>query len=284
MTRAQSLSVLLAALLTVPLVHGQVKESAIEKHVANLRSVPTDQRPDTIIKIAQENAMLPAGLPKVQEADSLAHLATEADPSQEAVAVAAQVLATSLRQNPLTADGDQVPEPYMELAKITRYEGVSVTFTFDSPLYIKANQILAANEADIQKPDFTLEDLHNKKVTLSDLRGNIVLVNFWATSCPLCRNEMSTLAAIYSRFGEDGIVILSITDEDASKVDLFVSPWGYRPPVLIDSDDAVHKMFHVESVPCTFVFDSNGKLVAEAMDERTQRQFMAMIAKAVPRR
>jgi len=282
MTRAQSLSLLLAALLGAPLVRGQVKESAIEKHIANLRAVPTDQRPDTIIKIAQEIATLPAGLPKLQDADSLAHLATEADPSQEAVAAAAQVLATSLRQNPPAVDGDQVPEPYMELAKITRYEGVNVTF--DSPLYEKANQILAADEADIQKPDFTLEDLHKKKFTLSDLRGNIVLVNFWSTSCALCRLEMSTLDAIYSRFGEDGIVILSITDEDASKVDLLVSPWGYRPPVLIDSNGAVHRMFHVESLPCTFVFDRDGKLAAEAMDERTQSQFMAMIGKAVLRK
>lgn len=282
MNRAQSLCFLLVIVLAPPLVHGQVKESAIEKHLASLRSMPTNDRPDTIIKIAQEITTLPAGLPKLQDADSLAHLATAADPSQEAVAAAAQILATSLRQNPLAASGDEVPEPYMELAKITRYEGVSVIY--DSPLYAKALQILAANEADIQRPDFTLEDLHKKKITLSDLRGNIVLVNFWATSCSVCRAEMSNLDAIYSRFGEDGIVVLSIADEDPLKVDLIISPWGYHPTVLTDPGGAVHKMFHVESVPCTFVFDSNGKLVAEAMDARTQRQFMAMIAKAMPRK
>lgn len=281
MPRFQFLCLLLALLPAAPLVRGQVKESAIEKHIAGLRALPTDDRPDTIIKAAQEIATLPPGLPKLQDADSLAHLATEADPSQEAVAAAAQVLATSLRQSPLAASGDDVPEPYMELAKITRYEGVSVIF--DSPLYTKANQILAANEADIQKPDFTLEDLHNKKISLSDLRGNIVLINFWATSCSLCRTEMSNLDAIYSRFGEDGIVVLSITDEDPLKVNLIISPWGYHPTVLIDPGGAVRKMFHVDSVPCTFVFDSSGKLAAEAMDERTQRQFMAMIAKAVHR-
>jgi thiol-disulfide isomerase/thioredoxin len=277
MTRAQSLSALLAALLAAPLLHSQVKESVIEKQIANLRSVPTGQRPEATIKIAQDISTLPPGLPKVKYADSLAHLSTEGDPGPQALAAVAGILAASLRENPLPAKGDQPPEPYMELAKFARYEGVNVTL--DSPLYAKANEMLAANEADIQKADFTLKDLRNKKVTLSSLHGKIVMVNFWATWCPPCRIEMPYLDAIYTRFGQQ-VVVLSITDEDAFKVNSLVSQWGYHPPILLDTGSNVHKMFHVTSIPETFVFDGNGKLVAEAMDERTPDQFLAMLAKA----
>ncbi len=278
MTRAQIFYSALAALFAAPLLHSQVKESDIENQIRNLRSVPSEQRPAATIKIAQDISTLPPGLSRLKYADSLAHLSTEGDAGPQALAAVAGILAASLRENPLTPKGDQVPEPYIELAMFARYEGVNVTL--DSPLYTKANSILAANEADIQKADFTLKDLHNKKFTLSALRGKIVMVNFWATWCPPCRLEMPSLDAIYTHFARQGVVVLSITDEEAFKVNSLISQWGYHPPVLLDTGDAVHKMFHVEGIPCTFVFDRDGKLVAEAMDERTQRQFLAMLAKA----
>jgi len=278
MFSVRALSAVFATLLVTPLLHGQVKESDIQKQIQNLRSVPTEQRPAATIKIAQDIGTLPPGLNKLKFADSLAHLSTEGDAGPQALAAVAGVLAASLRENPLTAKGDQVPEPYLELAKFARYEGVNVTF--DGPLYVKANQMLAANEADVQKADFTLKDLHNKKIKLSDLRGKIVLVNFWATWCPPCRLEMPYLDAIYTKFGPQGVVVLSITDEDPFKVNSLIGQWNYHPPVLFDTGSAVHKMFHVEGIPCTFVFDRDGKLVAEAMDERTVNQFLAMLAKA----
>ena len=71
--------------------------------------------------------------------------------------------------------------PGMTFARLVRYEGVTITLT--DPLYVKAGQILAANDADVAKADFTLND-HEKPVTLSALKGKIVLVNFWATWCP----------------------------------------------------------------------------------------------------
>jgi len=278
LSRVYVLSAVFATLLIAPLLHGQAKESDVQKEIQNLRSVPAGQRPAATIKIAQDIGTLPPGLNKLKDADSLAHLSTEGDPGPQALAAVAGVLATSLRENPLTAKGSQVPEPYLELAKFARYEGVDVTF--DSPLYTRANQILAENEADVQKADFTLKDLHNKKIKLSDLRGKIVLVNFWATWCPPCRLEMPYLDAIYTKFGPQGVVVLSITDEDSFKIAPLISQWSYHPPILFDTGGAVHKMFHVEGIPCTYVFDRDGKLVAEAMDERTPNQFLAMLAKA----
>ena len=131
----------------------------------------------------------------------------------------------------------------------------------------------------MEKADFTLKDLHGKKYTLSELRGKIVMVNFWATWCGPCRLEMPELDTLYTHFQSQGLVVLSITDEDPFKVNSFIAPNGYHPPVLIDSKGEVHKQFHIEGIPRTFVINRDGKLVAEAIDQRTMRQFLVMLSK-----
>jgi peroxiredoxin len=241
--------------------------------------VPDAQRPAATIKIAMDIRTLPAGLPKLKLANGLCSLATEGDPGKEALDAVAETLAEALKENPIPAKSPDAPpaSPYMELAKLIRYEHVSATL--DDPQMAKADALLAANDADIQKADFTLKDLKGKKVTLSDLRGKIVLVNFWATWCPPCRKEMPDLDVIYTHFQSQGLVILSITDEEMFKVGRFLGD-SYHPPVLLDPEHKAAKAFHIDAIPRSFVFDREGKLVAESIDMRTQHQFLMMLAKA----
>jgi peroxiredoxin len=267
-----------AVLLVAPLLHAQVKESAIIKGLDNLRSVPSAQRPAATVRLAADIRTLPAGMAKVKYADGLAHLVTEGDQGAEALQAVADTLAKSLAETPVPAKGDQPPMPYLDLAKLVRYE--HVTATLNDPIYAKAAQTLVNNEAEVEKADFTLKDLHGKKVTLSELHGKIILVNFWATWCGPCRLEMPDLDIIYTHFESQGLVILSITDEDAFKVASVVDPMGYHPPVLLDPGGKVHKQFHISGIPSTFVFNREGKLVAEGLDQRTQRQFFQMLAAA----
>jgi peroxiredoxin len=166
----------------------------------------------------------------------------------------------------------------MELAKLARYE--QITTSLKDPLLARADQILAAYEADVEKADFTLKDLDAKKVTLSVLRGKIVLVNFWATWCPPCRKEMADLDLMHSQYQSQGLVILSITNENPFMVGTVISRAGYHPTVLFDEGGKVGQQFHVDGLPRTFVFDRDGKLVAQSIDMRTRSQFMAMLAKA----
>jgi len=265
------------AVLSVPMLHGQASENSITSQLKNLRSLSTDKRPAATLKIAMDIRTLPAGLPKLRLADSLSHLATEGDPGQETLQAVADTLSQALAQSPVSAKGDQPPMPYMDLANLVRYEHVAATL--DDPLFAKAQQTLADNDAEIEKTDFTLKDLHNKSYTLSELRGKIVIVNFWATWCGPCRLEMPSLDAIYTHFQSQGLVVLSITDETAFKANSFIAPTGYHPPVLIDEGGAVHKKFHIEGIPRTFVFNRDGKLVAVAIDQSTQKQFLQMLSK-----
>jgi peroxiredoxin len=128
-------------------------------------------------------------------------------------------------------------------------------------------------------PDFKLTALDGKPLTLAALQGKVVLLNFWATWCGPCRLEMPELDTLYTHFQSQGLVVLSITDEDPFKVNSFIAPNGYHPPVLIDSKGEVHKQFHIEGIPRTFVINRDGKLVAEAIDQRTMRQFLVMLSK-----
>ncbi|MGA3079918.1 MAG: TlpA disulfide reductase family protein [Terracidiphilus sp.] len=266
-----------AVLLTAPLIHAQASIAEINKQLESYRSIPADQRPPIFIKLAADIRVLPAGPKKVQLADSLVNETTEGDNGSEALQAAADTLAKSLAESPVPAKKDQPPEPYTDLAKLVRF--MHVDATLDDPLFVKAGQILAANDADAEKADFTLKDLDGKKVTLSQLRGKIVMVNFWATWCPPCRLEMPDLDLIYTHFQPQGLVVLAVTDESPFTAGSFIAKANYHLPVLLDSDRKVHKMFHITGIPTTFIFDREGKLIGETIDQTTQRQFLDILAK-----
>lgn len=266
-----------AALLTGQLrALGEANEQAIGKEIGKLRSLAPAERSAATARIAGEIRALPAGMPKLKLADGLAHLSTEGDPGAEALQAVADTLAQALTETPIPAKEDKTPEPYMELAELARYEHAKAALS--DPLYAKAMQALADQDAEIAKVDFTLKDLHGKTVTLSELRGKVVLVNFWATWCPPCRAEMGDLDVLYRYFAPQGLVVLSITDEDTFKVGSMLAPTKYQPTVLLDPGGTVHKQFHITGIPKSYVFDRQGKLVAVAIDERTRRQFLEMLS------
>ena len=268
--------------MLVPAMHAQKAptEASITKELEGLRAVPDAQRPAATIQAAMDIRTLPAGLPKLKLANGLCGLSTEGDPGKETLETVAQTLALALKENPIPAKSADAPpaSPYTELAKLIRYEHVNVTL--DDPQMAKADALLVANDADIQKADFTLMNLKGKKVKLSDLRGKIVMVNFWATWCPPCRKEMGDLDLIQTHFESQGLVILSITDEDMFKVGTYLNGHNYHPQVLIDSEHKAAKAFHINSLPRSFVFDRDGKLVAQSIDMRTQHQFLMMLSQA----
>ena len=166
----------------------------------------------------------------------------------------------------------------MTLAELVRYEHVTVSL--NDPQFSAAMEKLEADDRSRQHADFTLTDLGGKQWHLRALTGKVVLVNFWATWCPPCRKELPDLEALSQRFRSRGLVVLAISDEDAAKVKPFVAAQKLTYPVLLDPGRKVNDLFHVEGIPKSFVYDRDGKLVAEAIDMRTQRQFLEMLKTA----
>jgi peroxiredoxin len=139
---------------------------------------------------------------------------------------------------------------------------------------------LETDDAVRQKADFTLNDLQGKPWHLQDLRGKVVLVNFWATWCPPCRKEMPDLNALYNRFKDRGFVVLAISDEEATKVAPFIEERKIDYPILLDPGRKMNDLFQVEGIPKSFVYDRSGKMVAQSIDMRTRNQFLEMLALA----
>lgn len=128
-------------------------------------------------------------------------------------------------------------------------------------------------------PDFTVQDQENK-ISLSQFRGQVVVLNFWATWCPPCRKEMPDLEALYKQFEPQGLVILGISDDDPEKVREFVQKQGTAYPVLLDPGSKVNELLHIQGIPKTFVYDREGKIVAQSIDMRTRGQFLEMLGRA----
>jgi peroxiredoxin len=274
--RALSISLFLsAALLSAQTKKPSLtaKEKSIAQEMRGLRKVPDDRRPGVTKRLALEIRKLPSRNVKSALADNLANLATEGDPGHGTL----QEVATTLAQA-LAEEGAVNAFGYTTLAQLVRYEHVQVSTT--DPQFQAAMSTLEAADRQRQNANFTLTDLEGKSWTLKDLRGQTVLVNFWATWCPPCRKEMPDMEALYQEFKSQGLVILAISDEEAGKAKPFVMEHKFSYPILLDPGRKVNELFQVEGIPKSFLYDRNGRLAAQAMDMRTRGQFLEMLAEA----
>ena len=117
--------------------------------------------------------------------------------------------------------------------------------------------------------DFMLDDLNGKTWRLKDLRGKVVVINFWATSCPVCRVEMPTLQEFWRRMKKVDVQVLTIHVGGTEKeVRDFVREHKLTLPVLHDEFKRVARAWGVFQLPITFVLDTNGKLAYVAFGGR----------------
>ena len=255
------------------------QEKPIVEQIRGLRKLDDTVRARTTKDLALQIRQLPAVPNKLELAGALASLSTEGDFGHDTLQEVAATLAAALReQQPAAGKKGEPNELYVELASLVRYEQVQAAS--DNLQFAAAMAKLEADDALRQKLDFTLTDLQGKSWHFRDLRGKVVLVNFWATWCPPCRKEMPDLDALFNRFKDQGFVVLAISDEEAAKVNPFIAERKISYPVLLDPGRKVTESFRVEGIPKSFVYDRGGKLVAQSIDMRTQRQFLEMLAQA----
>ena len=254
------------------------QEKPIANQIGGLRDLPDDVRARATKQLALDIRQLPVTPNRLRLANSLANLSTEGDFGRDTLQEVATTLASALHETPLPAKDGQPAGPYVELAQLVRYEHMRASL--DDPQFAAAMSKLEADDARRQQADFTLEDLHGTKWTLKDLSGKVVVVNFWATWCPPCRKEIPDLETLYKRFKDQGLVVLAISDEEVGKVKPFVAQQKVTYPVLLDPGRKVNTLFEVEGIPKSFVYDRTGKLVAQSIDMRTQKQFLEMLGHA----
>jgi peroxiredoxin len=254
------------------------QEKPIVEQLRGLRKLDDSVRARTTKDLARQIRQLPVVPNKLKLAAGLAGLATEGDFGRDTLQEVTTTLALALREQPPAGTPGKTDSLYIELASLVRYEHMQANS--DNPQFSAAMARLEADDAKRQSADFTLTDLHGTPWHLQELRGKVVLVNFWATWCPPCRKEMPDLDALYNRFKDNGFVVLAISDEEAAKVLPFISEHKISYPVLLDPGRKMNDIFIVEGIPKSFVYDRSGKLVAQSIDMRTRNQFLEMLGQA----
>jgi len=126
----------------------------------------------------------------------------------------------------------------------------------------KSSEKNEENNEKIMAPDFTLEDINGKKVSLSDYRGKIVFLNFWATWCQYCVMEMPDLEEVHQEFskGDDAVILTVNSDEDPDVVKKFMKDNNLTLPVLMDYTYEVNWMYGISGIPVTYVIDRDGSV------------------------
>ncbi|MCX7995162.1 MAG: TlpA family protein disulfide reductase [candidate division WOR-3 bacterium] len=107
--------------------------------------------------------------------------------------------------------------------------------------------------------DFTLKSIDGKEYTLSKLKGNVVILDFWATWCPPCRREIPHLIALYDKYKDKGLIILGISTEDKQTLETFSRENNVNYPILLGNDEVFRK-FGVRSIPHTLFIDKKGNV------------------------
>jgi thiol-disulfide isomerase/thioredoxin len=126
-------------------------------------------------------------------------------------------------------------------------------------------------ENDFPAPPLRLMDLDDKEVDLEDLRGKVVVVNFWATSCPPCRREMPSLERLKLATAEHGIEVLAVNvGEDLDTVFVFTGTLDPQPtfPLLLDLDSGSLAAWKVKGLPTTYVVAPDGTIAFRAVGGR----------------
>ncbi len=137
----------------------------------------------------------------------------------------------------------------------------------------------------LDAPELVVQDLSGKKYTLSELKGSVVFINFWATWCDSCKEEMPSIQKLYNSFrDEKGMRVITVLYRDDYKnVDAYMKQNNYGFPVLMDSEDRSARAYGLTGVPETYIVDKKGILREKVIGpaDWSSPQAMSLIANLI---
>ena len=138
--------------------------------------------------------------------------------------------------------------------------------------------------AQASAPDFTLKSAEGRNLRLQEQRGQVVLVNFWASWCGPCKQEMPHLGRLYDKYRSSGFTLLAVNiDDDARHGAATAAKWGLKFPVLLDTDKKVTRLYDLGAMPSTVLIDRDGKVrylhrgYREGVEEAYERQIRELV-------
>lgn len=167
------------------------------------------------------------------------------------------------------------PIQYIILAFVVAIGGYAIGQSF-----FKTSEVLETGQG---APEFTLADLSGETHSLDDYKGKPLVLNFWGTFCPPCRNEMPDLQKVYEKWQDKGLQVVGINlSEDRVSVRSFAQSVGVNFPILLDKNRKIERLYGLREYPTTFFIGSDGTIeeiaiggpMSEAfIEERVERLF-----------
>lgn len=151
-----------------------------------------------------------------------------------------------------------------------------LTFT----AFIGATAVLRAGPA----ADWNLKNLDGKSVKLSDFKGKVVILDFWATWCPPCREEIPGFIELQKQYGDKGLTVIGISlDQGGSEVvSAFVKAEKINYPIVLGDEAVAHNYGDIQAIPTTFIIDPNGNIVGAHQGATDKSVFEDEIKKLLP--
>lgn len=261
------------ALLTAQDDPALAAAKALDQEILKLNTLPQDARPraihDLAARVRQQPTSYVSALAFNLSADS-----GESD-GREALQDVADTMVEAIHRSPAKYVAGNM---YTVLASLVRYGHVEVSL--DDPKHAAAVSELDADERQRAATAFTLQDIRGQPWDSKNLRGEVLLVNFWSTSCTPCREEMPDLERLYQRFQAQGLVVLAISGDKASDLRNYLAEQKVSFPLLVDPDDKVRERFRVAGIPKTFLYDREGRLAGQTLDRTTASGWIALLNRA----
>lgn len=138
----------------------------------------------------------------------------------------------------------------------------------------------AAIETGSEAADFQLKDLEGREIKLKSLRGNVVLLNFWASWCGPCRLEMPVIEKLHQQFHGKGLRVFGVNDEDIDTIREYVAEHEYSFPTLVDTDQQAIRLYRIRGIPTMVVIDREGKIAQYRLGLSRESELRLWLRKA----
>jgi len=140
--------------------------------------------------------------------------------------------------------------------------------------YAVSGNVQAETSAARKAPDFMLTSLNKNKIKLSDYKGKVIILDFWATWCPPCKAEIPHFIDLYDKYNKQGLEIIGIaTSDEKYKVDSFIKNFKINYPVAMADEKIANDYGGIRGLPTTFIIDKDGNIREQFVGYRPKEVF-----------
>ncbi len=153
-------------------------------------------------------------------------------------------------------------------------------FSVDSRTNQLNKSVVTASLNENYAPNFSATDMQGRTFELTDLRGKVVMLNFWATWCGWCMKDLPVMERLNKQYKQQGLVVLGINTEDRETAQYFLQKTRYTFRNVVDEDGAIGDLFGIEALPTVIIIGKDGRIVSEIVGAESERVYRQALREA----